>query len=649
MEKGIRSVVGITWTKFFFKLDIKKKLLFSYKNVREMMDPSKTPAGTVKLDDVIAVYTIVDAKNAFELQTKDSDLGLLMRGKDEKERSTWMNNIIGCSLQCCPSALEKRLKDPFTFDPSEPMIEAPDPSGAPDPTFESAVKTKTRLGTKEAYHVLNFRLRELRNYNSRQELQNGEYPTEIIKVSQIVSLAVGGKNRTHLILTLKNGTVHQFHSKTTELNDAWKTNMERCMKTIKELLAEKKHAAEETQGAVMARKSCFSDKRVLARILSFLAEPRGVPCRAVCKGWDSLGAKLMKLQKDESSSDSDSDSSDDETRLVNAIVLDMGSHLIKVGQSLMDDTPQNNPAKCFPNPLMAIKSQAYSLPRNHPNPAAWSAITEVWKTTLAELNVNFKKTPLILSVDPLVPEECRAEARKILFDTFALPAILCESSAVLVAYSYGTLTGCIVDMGFASCRVVPIFSGSVLTPFISEVRYLSGRRKVGVMTQLLKNEHAQLFASCDPDDLDDWALGLLHGSRDPVITVRGKETKFDPSPQIAKADQMYWDPQKVLMDKDASLVSLPELINRTINKCDLDVRSQLYANILLSGGGVLGNGFQSKLEANLKEVAPHAASNISCTYDPSTNGQVAWSGGSTMTTLANFEEKWVTLAQHQSS
>lgn len=47
-----------------------------------------------------------------------------------------------------------------------------------------------------------------------------------------------------------------------------------------------------------------------------------------------------------------------------------------------------------------------------------------------------------------------------------------------------------------------------------------------------------------------------------------------------------------------------ELVYRAINQCDVDVRRDLYCNIVLSGGTTMFPGLPERLEKEIRSLAP---------------------------------------------
>lgn len=51
-------------------------------------------------------------------------------------------------------------------------------------------------------------------------------------------------------------------------------------------------------------------------------------------------------------------------------------------------------------------------------------------------------------------------------------------------------------------------------------------------------------------------------------------------------------------------IGIPELINESINSCDIDLRPHLYNNIILTGGNTLLTGFADRIVSELQLLAP---------------------------------------------
>ena len=92
--------------------------------------------------------------------------------------------------------------------------------------------------------------------------------------------------------------------------------------------------------------------------------------------------------------------------------------------------------------------------------------------------------------------------------------------------------------------------------------------------------------------------------------------------QMFRCTEAMFDP--TFIGKEAKGVQ--ELLHCAVNDCDIDLRRDLYHNIILSGGNTMFNGFEHRLSNEMKNLSP-------CSADirieaPSERRYSAWIGGS---------------------
>jgi actin-related protein len=94
---------------------------------------------------------------------------------------------------------------------------------------------------------------------------------------------------------------------------------------------------------------------------------------------------------------------------------------------------------------------------------------------------------------------------------------------------------------------------------------------------------------------------------------------------------------------DESL-GLHEKIFQSINKCDIDIRRELYGNTVLSGGTTMYSGMSERIEKELKSIVP-AGVQIRCIAPPERKYSV-WIGGSILASLSSFNTMWITKQEY---
>jgi len=83
----------------------------------------------------------------------------------------------------------------------------------------------------------------------------------------------------------------------------------------------------------------------------------------------------------------------------------------------------------------------------------------------------------------------------------------------------------------------------------------------------------------------------------------------------------------------------------TINKCDIDFRKDLYANILLSGGSTSLPGLPCRLQKELTLLVPSSV-RLRVVAPPERRYSV-WIGGSIVASLSNYKRMWIDREEYE--
>jgi hypothetical protein len=94
-------------------------------------------------------------------------------------------------------------------------------------------------------------------------------------------------------------------------------------------------------------------------------------------------------------------------------------------------------------------------------------------------------------------------------------------------------------------------------------------------------------------------------------------------------------------------VGIHEMLFNVIMSCDVDIRKDLYANVVLEGGGSLFEGLPERLQKELHAFAP-STMRIQVVAPPERKYSV-WIGGSILASLSTFQQIWVTKSEYDES
>jgi len=90
-----------------------------------------------------------------------------------------------------------------------------------------------------------------------------------------------------------------------------------------------------------------------------------------------------------------------------------------------------------------------------------------------------------------------------------------------------------------------------------------------------------------------------------------------------------------------------ETTYNSIMKCDVDIRKDLYANIVLSGGTTMYAGIADRMQKEMTNLAP-SAMKIKIIAPPERKYSV-WIGGSILASLSTFQAMWISKQEYDES
>lgn len=98
--------------------------------------------------------------------------------------------------------------------------------------------------------------------------------------------------------------------------------------------------------------------------------------------------------------------------------------------------------------------------------------------------------------------------------------------------------------------------------------------------------------------------------------------------------------QSNIAGEDA-LVGLHQVVQKSILACDVDMRRELYGNLIVCGGTTLMQGFTERLNRELTTLAPLQKLKIIASNNSIEKSFSVWLGGSILGSLGSFQQMWV--------
>lgn len=359
-----------------------------------------------------------------------------------------------------------------------------------------------------------------------------------------------------------------------------------------------------------------------------------------------------------------------------AVIIDNGSGMCKAGIA-GDDAPRATFPSIVGRPKMpgimvgmdqkdtyvGEEAQAkrgvltLKYPIEHGIITNWDDMEKIWHHCFFnELRVTPEEHSAHLTEAPMNPKQNREKMTQILFETFGVPTFYVSIQAVLSLYASGRTTGIVLDSGDGVTHTVPIYEGYNLPHAIQRID-LAGRDLTDYMVKLLSEVGQSFASSAEREIVRDIKEKLAYVALDFESEMKtyadssasDKTYELPDGNTVTVGNQRFRCPEALFapLKIGKEFDGIHDLTFKSIMKCDVDVRKDLYGNIVLSGGTTMFPGIAERLNKEMVALAP-STMKIKVIAPPERKYSV-WIGGSILSSLSTFQTMWITKAEYDES
>jgi actin-related protein len=350
-----------------------------------------------------------------------------------------------------------------------------------------------------------------------------------------------------------------------------------------------------------------------------------------------------------------------------ALVIDNGSGMVKAGFA-----GEAQPCVEFPSIIGVPKykrsikhlkgdrssyvgSDAYakrgvlklSYPIEHGIVTDWESMEDIWTHTFDQLRVEPDDRDVLLTEAPRNPKKNREKMAEIMFETFNVNGLYIAIQGVLSLYASGRTTGTVLDVGDGVTHTIPIYDGYAIENAINRFD-LAGRDVTEYMQRLLESEGTSMNTSSEKEIVRRMKEKFCYCVTDPDSEARlyrdrnmSRKYTLPDGNAIVLNDVMYETPEVLfnpaLIGKE--MLGVHEAVNDSITRSDIDVRKDLYSNIVLSGGTTMIKDFAKKLDYELRSIV--TGNTEIKVVAPKERKYSVWMGGSILAALPSFGSAWI--------
>ena len=277
-----------------------------------------------------------------------------------------------------------------------------------------------------------------------------------------------------------------------------------------------------------------------------------------------------------------------------------------------------------------------------------------------------KKKHVIVTECSLSPSESREKTAEIMFERFNVAALSIVNRDVMSLFQSGRTTGVVIHIGAENSVVVPIQDGCVLAEAVTKLPF-SGQDITSYLSTLLAEKGHEFVTHREKELVDDIKKEHCYVAQhfeSELLLEQANPCNFESIWELPhgwavtigrerfKCAEILFTPELMEQvcggDTNVDTIGVHVATIQAINKCDSNIRGQLFQNIVLSGGTCKLPGFASRLKSEIIALLSdmQATDDVKVALHHPVGHSSAWTGAAILSSLPEFKDFWITKEQY---
>ncbi|KAL4449973.1 hypothetical protein ABPG74_015092 [Tetrahymena malaccensis] len=296
----------------------------------------------------------------------------------------------------------------------------------------------------------------------------------------------------------------------------------------------------------------------------------------------------------------------------------------------------------------------------------WQDMELLWDYSFKKLGAETKGNTVLMTEPVLNPAQNRKKMAEVLFEQFNFGRMQIGIQALLSLYCEGLTTGMLLDSGDGVTHCIPVYENFILPHLVRRMN-IAGRHMTEYLIKLLFRRGYAFNSTADFELVRDIKERLCYVSGDLVVdrklanetTCLEKEYQL-PDKSFIKLGRERFEAAELIFNPafdGHAFNGVSHLVYDAIQACDVDLRKDMYQNILISGGTTMFPGFPTRLQNDvirlyktniLKDRSyKEAKIKIKVIDPPMRKYNVFIGGGVLAKNMQNIDKYWVSKQDYE--